>query len=547
MAELQILENNSLVKTVKLTNDIVIGKSADTHIQLDRRNISRQHCKVYQQQGYWYVEDMGSRNGTWLNNYRLEKPQQLFEGHQIVLGDFHIIFKANAPVVTATPKKVTTKAVAAVNAPKAITPKRPAVRIPIKLKQAIHARLLEDKELKTIANDDDEALRAKTLEVISTLVNATRLPAKVAPEELIKIIMDEALGLGPLEEFLEDESVTEVMVNNWDTIYVERAGKITLSDSQFTDNVQLLNIIRRILAPIGRRIDESSPLVDARLKDGSRVNAIIPPLALNGPTVTIRKFAKDPFTVEDLIRFGSMTREIAELLKVAVKFRQNILISGGTGTGKTTLLNVISSFIPNGERIVTIEDAAELRLSQEHVVRLESRPANIEGEGSIPIRRLVMNSLRMRPDRIVVGECRGGEALDMLQAMNTGHDGSLSTLHANSPRDALARLETLVLMAGMELPALSIRQQIASAVNLFVQISRFQDGTRCITNISEITGMEGEVVSMAEIFTFINEGFDSNGKIRGYLAPTGTVPKFIHKLREAHIPVDMSLYTEKTR
>jgi pilus assembly protein CpaF len=544
MAELQIMENQVQVSVIKLDNDKIIGKSAEADIQLDRRNISRKHCRVFKQNGHWLVEDMDSRNGTWLNNYRLEKPMKLMENHQIVLGDYHIVFKEGAKAAKATPKAVTPVAVKKVPVP---PKKKAAPRIPIKLKQAIHARLIDDNELKAIANDDEEALEVKTREVVSTLVSATRLPPGVTPEELIQIIMNEALGLGPLEEFLIQEEVTEIMVNNWDTIFLEKAGKIVLSDSQFTDNQQLLNVIRRILAPIGRRIDETSPLVDARLKDGSRVNAIIPPLALNGPTLTIRKFAKDPFTVDDLIRFGSMTRGIADLLQTAVEFRQNILISGGTGTGKTTLLNVISSFIPDTERIVTIEDAAELRLMQEHVVRLESRPANIEGEGAITIRRLVMNSLRMRPDRIVVGECRGGEALDMLQAMNTGHDGSLSTLHANTPRDALARLETLVLMAGMELPALSIRQQIASAVNLFVQISRFQDGTRCITNITEVTGMEGDVISMAEIFTFNHEGYDEEGNILGSLSPTGTVPKFIHKMREAKLPVDMSMFMEKTQ
>lgn len=332
------------------------------------------------------------------------------------------------------------------------------------------------------------------------------------------------------------------MVNRFDRIYIERKGKIQLSGKQFTDNRQVVEVIRRIIAPIGRRIDESSPMVDARLADGSRVNAIIAPLALSGPTLTIRKFSKDPYTIRDLIKFGTLTDPMADFLRLCVTYRKNMCISGGTGSGKTTLLNVLTSFIPNDERIVTIEDAAELRLSQEHVVSLESKPPNIEGEGAIPIRKLVMNSLRMRPDRIVVGECRGGEALDMLQAMNTGHDGSLTTLHANSCRDAIARLETMVLMAGMDLPAKAIRDQIASAMDLMVHTARLTDGTRKITKIAAVGGMEGDIITLQDIFEFKQSGYDGSGKIIGKYEATGSIPSFIHELRQRGIEINMGIF-----
>ncbi|MGA9715450.1 MAG: CpaF family protein, partial [Aeromicrobium sp.] len=319
---------------------------------------------------------------------------------------------------------------------------------------------------------------------------------------LIQDIEDDALGLGPLQRLLQDSAVSEIMVNGFDRIYVERHGKIELSSSRFASEPHLRRAIERIVSKVGRRIDESSPMVDARLSDGSRVNAVVPPLAVKGSSLTIRKFSETPLTAEDLVGFGSMTPQIADLLRAAVEARLNILVSGGTGTGKTTLLNVLSSFIPTGERIVTIEDAIELNLQQDHVVQLESRPPNIEGSGEISIRDLVRNSLRMRPDRIVVGECRSGEALDMLQAMNTGHDGSISTLHSNSPRDCIARLETLVLMAGMDLPLRAIREQVASAVDLIVQIQRLRDGTRRITHVTEVIGMEGDVVTLQDAFVF---------------------------------------------
>jgi pilus assembly protein CpaF len=364
--------------------------------------------------------------------------------------------------------------------------------------------------------------------------------------QLVKELMDEALGLGPLEDLLDDPTVTEIMVNRIDQVYVERKGHLTLSEVSFLSNEQLRGIIERIVAPLGRRIDEKVPMVDARLRDGSRVNAIIPPLALKGPAITIRKFSKKLLGIPDLVGFGSMTEQIATFLGAAVHARQNIVISGGTGSGKTTLLNVLSSFIPDDERIVTIEDAAELQLPQAHVVSLESRPANIEGEGAITIRDLVRNSLRMRPDRIVVGECRGGEALDMLQAMNTGHDGSLTTLHANTPSDALSRLETLALMAGLDLPSRAIRDQIASAVQLVVQQSRMPDGSRRITYVTEICGQEGGQFVARDVFRFEQTGIAPDGKVVGQFRPTGHVPAFIKLLPNRGIQVPDEIFLHQT-
>jgi pilus assembly protein CpaF len=366
-------------------------------------------------------------------------------------------------------------------------------------------------------------------EELSRIVDAEQLALSAGERNrLIAEIGADVLGFGPLESLLGDDSITEIMVNRYDQIYVERDGKLHELAAQFSGEAQLRRVIERIVARVGRRIDESSPLVDARLDDGSRVNAIIPPLAVNGASLTIRKFARTPLTAANLIEFQTMTEEVAAILLAAVRGRLNILVSGGTGTGKTTLLNVLSGFIPGDERIITIEDAVELQLQQEHVVRLESRPPNIEGRGEVTIRDLVRNSLRMRPDRIIIGEVRGGESLDLLQAMNTGHEGSISTIHANSPRDAIARLETLVLMAGMDLPLRAIREQIASAVDVIVQISRMRDGSRRITQLSEVQGMEGEVVTMQDAFQFdYAAGVDESGRFLGQAVPTGVRPRFV--------------------
>ena len=387
-------------------------------------------------------------------------------------------------------------------------------------------------------------LQALVRDELNAVVAQEQAPLNAEERQrLMSAVRDDVLGLGPLQQLLDDAAVTEIMVNGPDKVYAERGGKLAKTGIRFTSEDQLRRIIERIVSRIGRRIDESSPMVDARLEDGSRVNAIIPPLAFSGSTLTIRKFAKDPFKVPDLIRFGTLTPQMASLLQACVQSKLNIIVSGGTGSGKTTLLNVLSSFIPDRDRILTIEDAVELQLQQEHVVRLESRPPNIEGKGEVTIRDLVRNSLRMRPDRIVVGEVRGGETLDMLQAMNTGHDGSLSTVHANSPRDAIARLETLVLMAGMDLPLRAIREQIASAVDLIVQLTRLRDGTRRITAVTEAQGMEGQTVTLQDVFVFdYGAGVDASGRFLGVPVATGVRPKFTERFDDLGIPLPAGIF-----
>lgn len=400
------------------------------------------------------------------------------------------------------------------------------------LKLNIHKKIIE--ELKENAADNEstpDALAAKIEEtVLSILEKEENSIPRLDRMRIAKEITDDAVAYGPITPLLNDPEVTEVMVNGPGKVYVERKGKIEKTDVFFRNNNHIMHVIERIVTPLGRRIDEGMPMVDARLPDGSRVNAIIPPLALNGPTVTIRKFFKDPLSIDDLVRFGTLTTQIATFLEACVKARLNIVVSGGTGSGKTTTLNILSSFIPDNERIVTIEDAAELQLRQEHLITLESRPPNIEGKGSITIRDLVRNALRMRPDRIVVGEVRGGEALDMLQAMNTGHDGSLTTGHANSPRDMLSRLETMVLMAGMELPVKAIREQISSAINLIIHQSRMRDGSRKITHITEVQGMEGDVIVLQDIYVYKQEGAGPDGVPKGKFIATGIRPKFLGQL-----------------
>lgn len=427
-----------------------------------------------------------------------------------------------------------------------IPPKhRPYVQ---EIKHQAHQELLKRLNLKRLANsgisDNDLAQKAKEIvhEILSMI--QVRLPEGVTQDKIERELINEAIGLGPLEDLIARDDITEIMVNGPNQVYVEKKGILYRTDTAFADDQQVVAAIERIVSPLGRRIDESSPMVDARLKDGSRVNAIIPPLSLVGPSITIRKFSKTPFKVDNLVNFGSLTYEMAEFLNVCVQLRKNIIISGGTGSGKTTLLNILSSYLPNTERIVTIEDAAELQLRQDHVVRLESRPPNIEGKGEINIRDLVRNSLRMRPDRIVIGECRGGEALDMLQAMNTGHDGSLTTIHANTPRDALARLETLVLMAGFDLPLRAIREQIASAISLIVQINREKDGSRKVTSISEITKMEGEIITLQELFTYEIEGWTADNKLIGHHKPTGSIPSFMDDIKRSGLKIDISIFND---
>src|SRR5476649_1022788 len=409
------------------------------------------------------------------------------------------------------------------------------------VKFRIQSRVIQDLDPKLDLSNQVE-VRRQIEEIFGKVIDEEGLALTRAERvRMLEQITDEIIGLGPLEPLLRDESITEIMVNGPRQVYIERSGKLELTNLVFQNDDHVMRIIDRIIAPIGRRVDESSPMVDARLTDGSRVNAIIPPLSLVGPVITIRKFSASAFTVDDLVRFETATPEMFDFLKACVEARLNIFVSGGTGSGKTTTLNVLSSFIPNDERIVTIEDAAELQLRQEHVVTLESRPPNIEGKGAVPIRELVRNALRMRPDRIVIGECRSGEALDMLQAMNTGHDGSMTTVHSNTPRDAVARLETLCMMAGMDLPAKAIREQIASAVNLIIQQTRLADGGRKVTSITEVIGMQGDVIVMQDVFVFEQTGV-VEGKIMGRLKPTGIRPKFVEKFEVMGIALPPGLF-----
>ncbi len=529
-----------------VSENVVIGRDSSAGLVLPDSNVSRKHARLEVSSEGFFIEDLGSANGTFVNQQKIQRAA-LKNGDLLSFGPFQLrletetVFASSSQPLfqAASPKKETPAESAALS-------EQDADDL-IRFKISIHNELLGRTDLKKLdIGGNSDLLRATIEKTVSELIEEKKsdLPHGVNRKYLIKDILNEALGLGPLEDLLADPTVTEIMVNNKDQIYIEQKGKLVLSSKRFISEAQIRATIERIVAPLGRRIDESTPLVDARLKDGSRVNAIIPPLALKGSSITIRKFSKKPFIIQDLIRFGTMTQNMADFLKLAVEKRQNIVISGGTGSGKTTLLNVVSSFIPSDERIVTVEDAAELKLPQEHVVSLESRPPNIEGKGAILIRDLVKNCLRMRPDRIVVGECRGGEALDMLQAMNTGHDGSLTTGHANTPRDMLSRLETMVLMAGMDLPSRAIREQIASAISLIVQQSRFPDGSRKITHITEVTGMEDLTITMQDIFIYKQTGFDEFGKVKGYYTATGNIPNFVEELRQRGIPVRMELFEE---
>ena len=535
-----------------------IGSSEAVPIQLPFVGVSKLHCVLQAQESTLRIADLGSSNGTFLNGQRIGREfVNVPADSDIEIGSVHIhvgkVQPENRPVRTSAPPTAAfpddsedqfkSRILAVSGIPMSA---RPLVQ---EIKKQAHSELLIRLNMKRLAlnsvseNDLGEKARATIHEILNEL--SIPLPEGVTQEKIENELYHEAIGLGPLEDLIARDDITEIMVNGPDNVYVEHKGVLYKTDTAFADDHQVLAAIERIVSPLGRRIDESSPMVDARLKDGSRVNAIIPPLSLVGPSITIRKFAKTPLTVENLISYGSITAEIAHFLDICVKIRKNILISGGTGSGKTTLLNILSGFLPAKERIITIEDAAELQLRQEHLVRLESRPANIEGKGEVTIRDLVRNSLRMRPDRIVIGECRGGEALDMLQAMNTGHDGSLTTIHANSPRDALARLETLVLMAGFDLPLRAIREQIASAISIIVQINREKDGSRKVVCVSEITKMEGDIITMQDLFTFKQDGWSEDGRLLGHFEPTGAIPTFIEDIRRANLDLDISMFTPK--
>lgn len=546
-----------------------IGKTRESEIRLDGWRVSKSHARVYKTDAGIYIQDLGHFYGTLVNGARIQQYGPVLATDKISIGGHQLSIEHVIDQTQRAPEaydKTLTSPPFVDATSTAVQQQLPAPTTFHGWRTRIHEQLLETIDLRRrdILHMEDAALRKETEQLIREIIEREKAKSSADNayvigkaqdrrqqtrriqahdyEKLVHDVLSEAVGLGPLEALLQDETITEIMVNRFDEIYLERRGRLERHHTTFTSNRAVLGVIERIVAPLGRRIDEASPMVDARLKDGSRVNAIIPPLAIKGPSVTIRKFSQKALTADDLVSFGSMSEAMATFLSVCVLHRKNMIISGGTGSGKTTLLNVLSNFIPQHERVITIEDAAELKLEHPNLVSLEARPQNAEGRGQISIRDLVKNALRMRPDRIVVGECRGGEALDMLQAMNTGHEGSLTTLHANSPRDALARLETLILMAGMDLPITAIREQIASAVDIIIQQGRLTDGQRVVTSISEITGIESGKIQLQELFKFEQTQRNAQGRIVGHFTGCNTTPHFYQTLREAGFALDIDIF-----
>jgi len=601
MLQVEINAPDGTQRLVQVPDECIIGKGAENEIRLDSWRLGKEHARLFTTPAGVFVEDLGAFAGVSVNAERVESQHgPLSKDDLITIGPFKLrvaeIATATGVVQAASPTSRSTtaayrnqlateeirasrefaerrqdevrRAQAAALADPSVMRGKPFTpsangfalivapdprrkELEFEWRKRIHSKLLETMDLRRqdVSSMTDEQLRKETLTLINRILleHDVDIPLALDRELLCKQVLNEAVGLGPLEELLDDESVTEIMVNRFDEIYIERNGRLQKHPLTFTGDRAVLGVIERIVAPLGRRIDESSPMVDARLKDGSRVNAIIAPLALKGPALTIRKFSKRKLDADDLVRFDAISPAMARFLDVCVSARKNIIVSGGTGSGKTTLLNILSNFIPPHERVITVEDAAELKLRHEHLISLESRPPNVEGKGAVHIRDLVKNTLRMRPDRIVVGECRGAEALDMLQAMNTGHEGSLTTLHANTPRDGLARLETMVLMAGMDLPLAAIREQICSAVDLVVQQSRFSCGSRKVTSITEVTGIESGKIQLQEIFKFVSKGYGNpavpgTGKVQGYFSACGLVPTFYEDLRAAGADLDMTIF-----
>ena len=528
----------------------IIGRGEGCRIRFASIAVSERHAILTVRAQQAVIEDLHSANGTYVNGEPIDAAVALNGDMVVQIGDaiFRVSEEDESSESEDSSVDVDAPQETAETAEAEETEADPMRELRRNVQEQIQNELLKRMDMKRLTLDgvDREGLedtaRVKIRQIIDEVVAKGRLPEGIDTVRLEDDVFNEAMRLGPLEELLADDSVSEIMVNGPRKVYVERKGKLVLSDCQFTDDASVLAVIERIVSPLGRRIDESQPYVDARLADGSRVNAIIAPLALSGPTITIRKFSKNALTPEDFIRFGTWTHNAAEFMKLCVTLRKNIIVAGGTGSGKTTLLNLLSGFIPRTERIVTVEDAAELRLQQPHVVRLEARPPNIEGKGAVTIRDLVKNCLRMRPDRIIVGECRSGEALDMLQAMNTGHDGSLTTVHANSPRDVISRLETMVMMSGMELPSKAIREQIASAVDIIIHESRLSDGSRKVVAITEVTGLEGSQIVMQDIFSFSQTGVGDNGRIIGAFRPTGAIPTWLDQLAGRGVTVDTRMF-----
>lgn len=551
-----------LEESLQADRVIQLGRNDTCDIVLQAKTVSRLHARLQCAGGVVFLEDAGSSAGTKVNGTVIKERLLISPGDVAVIGDFTLSFiDEHAPAKPLeTPKPVSAQKVPA----KGVLPK---TAIPdfikefqeleilytdevMSIKNRIHTYVLEKLNLPETAMKEmaAEELQAKLENSLDQTMRDLwhELPSDIPQEMLRQAMLDELVGFGPISPLLRSKLISEVMVNGPSRVFIESKGRLYETGVRFFNAQHLIAIIQRIVEPLGRHVDAASPMVDARLPDGSRVNAIIPPLALDGASVTIRKFSDKKLTTDDLVAYGSMTQEMALFLEEAVRSRQNILVSGGTGSGKTTLLNILSQFIPAGERIVTVEDSAELKLSHRNIVRLEARPANIEGQGRVAIRDLVVNTLRMRPDRIIVGECRGAEALDMLQAMNTGHDGSMTTCHANNPRDALARLENMVMMAGFELPSTAIREQISSAVNLIVQQTRMPDGSRKVIKITEVAGREASTILLQDIFSYEQEGFDADGKVRGAHVPTGNIPHFVEELRSSgDLQLDMGVFVPR--
>lgn len=582
MLQIEIESADGSRRFVDAPDDCVIGKGAQNEVRLDHWRVGKEHARLFNTPSGVLLDDMGTFAGVNVNGQRVQGQYGPLRASDVIaIGPFKLKVSEpeSQPPTVATAATQRAPAVGKVDGETraVVTPTVGAIdsadmhpakdvfsagsahaapitvldlqrrKVEFEWRRRIHATLLETMDLRRhdVHGMSDERLRHETDALVRQILkdHDNEIPEALDRELLCTQVLNEAIGLGPLEDLLADDSVTEIMVNRFDEIYIERQGRLLRHPLTFTGDRAVMGVIERIVAPLGRRIDESSPMVDARLKDGSRVNAIIPPLALKGPCLTIRKFAKRKLSAADLVSFGAVSPAMAAFLEVCVVARKNIIVSGGTGSGKTTLLNILSNFIPSHERVITVEDAAELKLHHEHLISLESRPPNLEGKGSVLIRDLVKNTLRMRPDRIVVGECRGAEALDMLQAMNTGHEGSLTTLHANTPRDALARLETMVLMAGMELPLTAIREQIASAVDIIVQQTRYACGSRKITSITELTGMESGKIQIQEIFRFHNQGYSGeNSKVRGIFTGCDMVPGFYEELRATGNALDMAIF-----
>lgn len=562
MMLLKITTGTEKGRTLELTENapLSIGRSESSALCIPDKKISRRHAEIVSDGENIFITDLSSRTGTRVNGRPIQQRTPLCIGDTIQIGETDLVLEKTAEVPAASAPRVTTQP----ETKQAVKTAKPqnSPHLPVysaqeslvelysgsmlALAKRVQTRVLEllniDAAAKEISNSE---MRPKVADAVDQILREIRheIPSSVKLDQFRQILLDDLTGLGPLSPLLRDGSISEIMINGPENIFIESKGLLYRSAAKFNSESHLQAIIQRIVEPLGRHIDAASPMVDARLEDGSRVNAVIPPLALDGSLVTIRKFASKKLTDDDLIKFGSLTKPMALFLREAVRARRNILVSGGTGSGKTTLLNILSQFIPEKERIITVEDSAELKLSHENLCRLEARPANVEGQGRITIRDLVINTLRMRPDRIIVGECRGAEALDMLQAMNTGHDGSMTTCHANNPRDALSRLENMVMMAGFELPSSAIREQIASAIHLIVQQTRLPDGSRKIVKISEVTGREGNTILLQDIFTFEQEGFDENFHVIGRHTATGNIPTFVDELRQAgDLELDMSVF-----